>query len=131
MVQLSHPYPTTGNTGSCLIKIQILFSKNDVFVFFLIHCLVLSYLSFQGASLLISRLQSSSAVILEPKKTKFVTAYTFPLSICHKVMGLDAMIFVFECLVLSQIFHSPLSLLSRGSLVSLHFLPLEWSHLNI
>ena len=94
MVQLSHPYPTTGNTNSCLIKIQIFVSKNDVLVFFLIHCLVLLYLSFQGASLLISWLQSSSAVILEPKKTKFVTASTFPPSIYHKVMGLGAVIFV-------------------------------------
>ena len=46
--------------------------------------------------------------------------------ICHKVMGPDAMI-----LVLRQLFHSPLLLSSRGSLVSLHFLPLEWHHLHI
>jgi len=40
--------------------------------------------------------------------------------ICHKVMGLDAMILVLN-VVLSQIFHSPLSLSTRGSLVPLHF----------
>ena len=45
--------------------------------------------------LLISRLQSLSAVILEPKKRKSVTASIFPASICHEVMGLDAMILVF------------------------------------
>ena len=45
--------------------------------------------------LLISWLQSSSAVILEPKKRKSVTASTFSPSICHEVMGLDAMILVF------------------------------------
>ena len=39
--------------------------------------------------LLISWLQSSSAVFLEPKKIKSVTAYTFPPSICHEVMGID------------------------------------------
>ena len=39
--------------------------------------------------LLISWLQSSSAVILEPKKIKSVTAYTFSPSICHEVMGSD------------------------------------------
>ena len=39
-------------------------------------------------------------------------------SICHEVMGPDAMIFIFECWVLSQLFHFPLSLSSRGSLVS-------------
>ena len=43
----------------------------------------------------ISQLQSLSTVILEPKKRKSVTAYTFPPSICHEVMGLNAMILVF------------------------------------
>ena len=43
-------------------------------------------------------------------------------SICHEVMGLDAMIKFFECWVLSQVFHSPLSLSSRGSSVPLWFL---------
>ena len=56
--------------------------------------------------LLISRLQSLSAVILEPKKRKSVTASTFSPSICHEVMGPDAMIFVF--LILS--FNPALSL---------------------
>ena len=37
----------------------------------------------------------------------------------------------FKCWVLSQIFHSPLSFSSRGSLVSLHFLPLRWCYLHI
>ena len=37
----------------------------------------------------------------------------------------------FECWVLSQLFHSPLSPSSRGSLVPLHFLPLGWCHLHI
>ena len=45
--------------------------------------------------LLISWLQSPSAVILEPKKRKSGTTSTFPPPICHEVMGLDAMIFVF------------------------------------
>ena len=45
--------------------------------------------------LLISWLQSSSAVILELKKIKSVTVSTFPPSICHQVMGTDAMILVF------------------------------------
>ena len=45
--------------------------------------------------LLVLWLQSLSAVILKPKKRKSVTASTFPLSICHEVMGLDAMILVF------------------------------------
>ena len=49
--------------------------------------------------LLISWLQSPSAVILEPKKIKSVPASTFPQSICHEVMGPNAMILVlFVCL---------------------------------
>ena len=45
--------------------------------------------------LLSSRLQSLSTVILEPKKRKSITGSTFSLSICHVVMGQDAMILVF------------------------------------
>ena len=45
--------------------------------------------------LLISWLQSLSAVILEPRKIKSVTVSTFSLSICHEFMGPDAMILVF------------------------------------
>ena len=45
--------------------------------------------------LLISWLQSSSAVILEPPKIKSVTVAIVSPSICHEVMGLDAMILVF------------------------------------
>ena len=60
---------------------------------FLIHCLGFLLLFFQGASVLILWLQSPSAVILEPKEIKSVTVSIFPPSICHEVMGLDAMIF--------------------------------------
>ena len=45
--------------------------------------------------LLISWLQSLSTVILEPKNIKSVTVPIFSPSVCHEVMGLDAMIFVF------------------------------------
>ena len=70
-----------------------------------------------------------TTVIVEPKKIKSVSISTFPLFVCHEVMGLDAMILVFECLVLSQLFHFPLSPPPRGSLV--RFLTLEWYHLHI
>ena len=46
---------------------------------------------------LISCLQSLSVVILDPNKKKSVTVSTFSPSICHEVMGLDAMVLVFEC----------------------------------
>ena len=45
--------------------------------------------------LLISWLQSPSTVILEPKKIKCVIVSTFPPSVCHELLGLDAMILVF------------------------------------
>ena len=62
--------------------------------------------------LLISWLQSPSAVILETKKIKFATVFTVSPSICHEVMGPDAMILVSECCAVNQLFHFPLSLSS-------------------
>ena len=56
--------------------------------------LVITFLP-RSKRLLISWLQSSSAVILEPLKIKSVTVSIVSLSICHEVMGLDAMISVF------------------------------------
>ena len=49
----------------------------------------------RSKGLLISWLQSPSAVLLEPKKMKSVTVSIVSPSICHEVMGLDAMIFSF------------------------------------
>ena len=57
---------------------------------------VISFLP-KSKNLLISWLQSLSAVILGPKKIKSVTDSTVSPSICHEVMGPDAMILVFEC----------------------------------
>ena len=81
--------------------------------------------------LLISWLKSPSAVILGPQKIKSLTVSTFSPSICHEVMGLDAMILVFWILSFKPTFYSPLSLSSRGSLDFLHFLPWGWCHLCI
>ena len=78
--------------------------------------------------LLISWLQPPSAVILEPMKIKSVTVSIVSPSICHEVMGPDAMIFlmlsVFNVfnVFLGQLLHPPLSFSSRGPLV-LCFLP--------
>ena len=60
--------------------------------------LVITFLP-RSKCLLISWLQSSSAMILEPPKIKFLTVSTVSPSICHEVMGPDAMIFV--CWILS------------------------------
>ena len=62
------------------------------------------------------------AVILGPKKGKFVSVSVVSPSICHEVMGPDAIRFLnveFE----ASFFNPPLSLLSRGSLVPLYLLP--------
>ena len=56
--------------------------------------LVITFL-LRSKRLLISWLQSPSAVILKPSRIKFVTVSTVSPSICHEVMGPDAMIFVF------------------------------------
>ena len=98
-------------------------------LFNMLSRLVIAFLP-RSKHLLISWLQSPSAVILEPPKIKSVTVSIISPSICHEVMGPDAMFLAFfECRVLSQLFHSPLSLSSRGSLDLLHFLPLRvvWS----
>ena len=92
IVQLSHPYLTTGKTialtrGTFVGKVMsLLFNKlSRVVIAFLLR----------SKRLLISWLKSPSAVILEPKKIKSVTLSIVSLSICHDVMGLDAMILVF------------------------------------
>ena len=89
-------------------------------LFNVIYRLVTAFLP-RSKHLLISQLQSPLAVILEPKNIKSVTLSIVSPSICHEVLEVDAMMFIF--LFLSQLFHSPLSLSSRGSLVPLHFLP--------
>ena len=72
--------------------------------------------------LLTSWLQSPSEVILDPKKIMSVPVSIVSPSICHEVMGLDVMIFVFRMLSFKPAFHSPLSPSSRDSLVPLRFL---------
>ena len=120
MVQLSHPYMTTGklialSTGTFVGKVMSL-------LFNMLSRLVIAFLP-RTKHLLISWLQSSSAVILGPKKIKSVTVSIVSPSICHEVMGADARILVFWMLSFKPTFYSPLSLPSRGSLVLLHFLP--------
>ena len=86
--------------------------------------LVITFLS-RSKHLLISWLQSPSAVILEPKKINSVTVSIFSLSICHEMMEPDALILVFWMLSFKSAFSLSLSPSSRGSLVLLLFLPLE------
>ena len=128
MVPLSHLYITIGKTIA--LTIWTFVSKVISLLFNVLSSFVIPFLQ-RRKHLLISWLQSLSAVILDLKKVKSVTISTFPSSICHDVMGLDAMISVFECWVLGHLFHSPLSPSSRGSLDPLCFLPLGWCHPHI
>ena len=92
MVQLSHPYMTTGKTIA-LTKWTFA-GKVMSLLFNMLSRLVIAFLP-RNKRLLISWLQSPSAVILEPPKLKSLTVSIVSPSICHEVMGLDAMILVF------------------------------------
>ena len=89
IVQLSHPYMTTGKTIA-LIRWTIVGKVRSV-LFNKLSRLVIAFL-LRSKHLLISWLQSPSAVILEPKKIKVLTVSTVSPSLCHEVMGPDAMI---------------------------------------
>ena len=89
MVQLSHPYMTTGKTTA--LTRQTFVGKLISLLFSMLSRLVIAFLP-RRKHLLISWLQSPSAVILEPKNIKSATASTVSPSISHKMMGPDAMI---------------------------------------
>ena len=63
---------------------------------------------------------------LEPKKIKSVTVSIVSPSICHEVMGLDAIVLVLWMLSFKPAISLSLFILSKGCLVPLHFLPLGW-----
>ena len=92
IVQLSHPYMTTGKTIALTRRTFV--GKVMSLLLNMLSRLVITFLP-RSKRLLISWLQSPSAVILEPSKIKSLTLSTVSPSICHEVMGLDAMIFVF------------------------------------
>ena len=91
-VQLSHPYMTTGKTIA--LTRWIFVGKVMSLLFNMLSMLVITFLQ-RSKCLLISWLQSPSAVILEPKKIKSDTVSTVSPSISQEVMGPDAMIFGF------------------------------------
>ena len=93
-VQLSHPYMTTGKTID--LTRQTFVGKVMSLLFNMPSRLDITFLP-RSKHLLISWLQSKSAVIMEPPKIKSDTVSIVSPSICHEVMGPDAMILVFEC----------------------------------
>ena len=83
---------TTGKTIA--LPIWTFVGRVMSLLFNMLSRLVIAFLP-RSKHLLISCLQSPSAVILEPKKIKSVTVSTVAPSVCYKVMGPDDMIFIF------------------------------------
>ena len=92
IVLLSHPYMKSGKTIA--LTNQTFVCKLMSLFFNMLSRFVIAFLP-RSKRLLISWLQPPSAVILKPKKIKAVTVSIASPSICHEVMGLDAMIFTF------------------------------------
>ena len=101
MVQLSHPYMTLGKTTAFTRWTFV--GKVMSQLFNMLSSLVVTFLP-RSKYLLISWLQSPSAVILEPCTITSATVSTAYPSICHEVMGPDAMIFVFWMLSFKSTF---------------------------
>ena len=91
MVQLSHPYMTTGK--KCSFDYMTFVSKVMSLLFNMLYRFLIAFLPRRNLFIILW-LQSLSAVILEPRKTKSDTVSTVSPSICHEVMGQDAMISV-------------------------------------
>ena len=131
MVQLSHPYMTTGKIIASSRWTFV--SKVITLLFNMLSRLVIAFLP-RSKHLLISWLQSLPAMILDPKNVKSLTVSIVSQSIYQEVMGLDAMILVFwmmsfkaAFLLFSFIFikrHFSSSLLSAIRVVSSAFLRL-------
>ena len=95
IVQLSHPYMTTGETIT--FTRQTFVGKVMSLLLNMLSKLVITFLP-RSKCRLISWLQSPSAVILEPLKTKSLTVSIVSPSFCYEVMGPDAMILIFRML---------------------------------
>ena len=92
MDQLSHPHITTGKTIA--LARQTFVSKVISLLINMLSRFVIAFLP-RSKRLLISWLQSPSAVILDSKKIRYIAISIVSPSICHEVMGLDAMILAF------------------------------------
>ena len=119
-VQISHPYMITGKTIP--LTSQTFVGKVMSLLFNMLSRLVITFLP-RSKRLLISWLQSPSAVILEPRRIKSAIVSTVSPSVCHEVTGPDAMILIFWTLSFKPTFSlSSFTFIKR--LFSLpHFLP--------
>ena len=115
MVQLSHPYKTTGKTIALTRRTFV--GKVMSLLFNMLSRLVIAYLP-RSKHLLISWPQSPPAMILEPKKVKSVTVSIIYPSICPEVMGPDAIILV-SASFFTLLFHFIKMLFSSSSLFAI------------
>ena len=127
MDQLSHLYKTWKTLA---LTILTFFRTVISLIFNTLSTYVITFLP-RSKGVLISWLHLPSAVILEPKERKSVTAPTLSPSLCHKVMGPDALILDFWILSFKPAFSLTSFTLIKRLLVPLCFLPLEWYHLHI
>ena len=128
MVQLSLPY--IASRKNIALTMWTFVGKVMSLLFKMLSRFVVTFYP-RSKRLLISWLLSPSALIMEPKKVKSVTASISSPLICQDMMGPVAMILVFLMLSFRLFLHSPLSPSLRGSLIPPHFLPSEWYHLHI
>ena len=126
MVHVSHPYMTPGKTIA--LTIWIFVSKVMSLLFNTLSRFLIAFLP-RSKHLLILWLQSLSAVILELKKRKSITASTFSPSISHEEIGPDAMTLVFFSVEFQASSFTLLFHLHQEA-HPLWFLPLEWYHLH-
>ena len=125
MIQLWYPYMTTGKTIALIIWIYV-----GKVMYLLFNMLSLSHIFFQRLSFYFMATVTSQSDC-GGQENKICHCFQFFPSICHEMMVPDAMILVFECWVLTQLFHSPFSSSSRGSLVTHCFISLEWYHMTL
>ena len=118
-VQLSHPYMATGKTIALTRRTFV--GKVMSLLLNMLSRLVITFLP-RSKCLLISWLPSPSAVILEPKKIKSDTVSTVSLSLCHEVMGPDAMILVFWMLSFKPTFSLYLKYSINYSYHAIHYM---------
>ena len=104
---------------NCSLTIWTFVSKVISLLLNILSSFVIAFLP-RRKCLLISWLKPPSVLMLEPRKVNFVTVSIVSPSIFHEVMELDAIILIFECRVLSQLFHSPLPLFIKRLFSSLY-----------
>ena len=127
-VQLSHPYTTTGKT---IDLTRWTFGGKVMFLLFnMLSRLDIAFLP-RSKHLLISWLQSPSAVIWEPPKRKSVTVSIVSPSICYELMGPDVMIFVFWMLSFKPNFSLSSFTFIKRLFSSSSLSAIVWCHLDI